>query len=344
MNPELRHLLNAEVKKGGYAHVRNLAAAEAAVINGQFNIAKVLRASAHTQWILAMEAARLLSDDLDTSDLLREILTENEAVPGDFIPPPVINKNIEAKLAQFTKVRDRLKDVVHRSLASLRSNPDILESDVPQFLWGCYGCGYIAMDDRPDSCPVCGALGVEFEWFGPFYAATPEHLGQLSPAEIIATLETIPDLVAASLSDVSDDVLLHKPSKEEWSIKEIVGHIVETDLLFAQRVGVILEGQGIPTIPRSMPPWKLHEGKSYEDLPADELLTRLNQARSASLKLVRDLNPEQWMRKGILMGTTTSVLDLGTWVTNHDRGHLSQIRHLCDKFGDTSINEPQPQK
>ena len=137
--------------------------------------------------------------------------------------------------------------------------------------------------------------------------------------------------MALVISKVSDDVLRRKPSEEEWCVKEIVGHILETDLLFVQRVRVILEGQDVPAIPRSAPPWKLHEGKGYEELPVDELLERLRHARSTSLELVRGLKPEQWMRQGTLLGTTTSVLDLGSWLTNHDRGHVAQIRRLCGK-------------
>jgi rubrerythrin len=332
MDSESRHRLIAEVRKGGHAYVRNLAAAEAAVLNGQFNVAKVMRASAHTQRILAMEAARLLAGDLDPAELLQGILAEleNESAPRAHTTAPDLDASIEAKLAQFTEVRERLKDIVRRSLASLSANRDVMESDVSQFLWGCYGCGYIAEGDRPDSCPVCGTLGVEFEWFGPFYASTPEHLGQLVPAEIVDTLETIPHQVAVAISKVSDDALRRKPSKEEWCVKEIVGHILETDLLFAQRVRVILEGQGVPAIPRSAPPWKLHEGKGYEELSVDQLLERLRQARSASLELVHGLKPEQWTRQGTLLGTTTSVLDLGSWLANHDLGHLAQIRKLCE--------------
>jgi len=331
MDPELKRSLMAEIRKGGHAYVRSLVAAEAAVLNGQFNVAKVLRASAHTQRILAMEAARLLAGDLNAASLFETILAEleNESAPEVLTTASNLDSAAKAKLEQFTTVRERLKDVVRRSLASLSANSDVMERDVSQFVWGCYGCGYIDEGDRPDSCPICGALGVEFEWFGPFYAATPEHLGQLTPSEIVATLETIPDEVALVISKVSDDVLSRKPSEEEWCVKEIVGHILETDLLFVRRLRVILEGEGIPVIPRSAPPWKLHEGKGYEEMSADELLERLRHARSASLELVRSLEPEQWNRQGTLLGTATSVLDLGSWLTNHDRGHLAQIRQLC---------------
>jgi len=58
MNTQLRESLIAQVQKGGYAYVRNLVAAEAAILRGQFNVAKVLRAAAHAHRVLAMEAAR----------------------------------------------------------------------------------------------------------------------------------------------------------------------------------------------------------------------------------------------------------------------------------------------
>jgi uncharacterized damage-inducible protein DinB len=182
--------------------------------------------------------------------------------------------------------------------------------------------------DAPDACPVCGALAVEFEWFGPYYSFTPEHLGQLTPAEIMDIIEAIPDQVTQALADIDDEILRRKPSPEEWCIKEIVGHMIETHLLFGERVSFILESQGIPAIPRALPPWKRHEGKGYEELSAAELVERLTQARSASLELVRDLTPEQWARRGTVLGSTVTILDLGTWLANHDRGHLPQIRQM----------------
>jgi len=332
MNSDLNHQMIAEVQRGGRAYARNLAMAEAAVINGQFNVAKILRASAHTQRILATQAARFLAADWDAVNLLQIILTELEegTTAEVFTALPDSDRATEAMLQQFTSVRERLQDVIRRSLASLSGNYDVLESDVPQSLWGCYGCGYIAEGDRPDACPICGALGVEFEWFGPFYSKTSEHLGQLTPAEISATLDAIPGQVAGIISEVGDDALRRKPSESEWCVKEIIGHMIETDRLFSQRVRVILEEQGIPVIPRSAPPWKLHEGKGYEELSAGDLLERLRQARSESLEIVCRLTPQQWIRQGTLSGTTTSVLDLGSWLANHDRGHTAQIRQLCE--------------
>ena len=326
MATELDEQLRAELERGGRAYVRNLVAAEQAVLRGQFNIAKILRAIAHSQRILAMEAARLLSDEPNNSDVFNTILEELDA--GDALHAPEGSTAHEV-LEKSVKVRAGLRDIVQRSQTSLQSNSDVLESDVAQMLWTCYSCGAVMENDPPHACPVCGALSIEFASFGPFYSTSSEHLGQLRPEAIIAILEEIPDEVEGLISKVGDAALWRKPSPDEWCIAEIVGHMLETDTLFAMRVRALLESQGVE-LPRPMPPWKLHEGKGYETMSAAELMARMRAARAESLSLVRRMSPEQWLRLGRLQGSATSMIDLGTWVANHDRGHLAQIRRLCE--------------
>ena len=89
----------------------------------------------------------------------------------------------------------------------------------------------------------------------------------------------------------------------------------------------------IQEIPRTAPPWKLHEGKGYENLSAAELIDRLTETRNTSLETVKELKDDDWMRQGTLMGTTNSILDLGPWLTNHDKGHLAQLKALIDQSG-----------
>ena len=305
------------VALGGNAYIRNLAGAELAIERGQFNVAKVLRAAAHTQRALAMQAARQLARNMPAPDLLQMIADELEQaqdVPG-------LNEAAKQSLA----------DIVERSLTSLANNPDILEKDVAIIIMGCYNCGILIEDSQLEICPHCGALAVELEWFGPFYAETSEHLGQLTPDTIVATLEQIPDQVNSAIEGVDDAVLSDKPSVDEWCVKEIIAHMFETDLSFIERVRTILATDGVPALPRAKPPWKLHEGKGYESYSPEQLMTTMQAIRAESLALVRSLSPQDWVRQGTLMGSVNSVLDLGTWVTNHDKGHLAQIKRLCGK-------------
>ncbi len=275
---------------------------------------------------MGLNLARLLAPDWDAAHVLAQAadsLPSEATLDADAAGGQVLGRVAHAG--------STTKEIARRSIDSLAVHRDVSENDVAQFIWGCYGCGYLIEGERPDACPNCGALSIEFEWFGPFYSTTPEHLGQLQTDAIVAILAGIPDEVASTVGGVPDAVLSRKPAAGEWCAKEIIGHMLETDLLFTRHVQAILQESGIPVVPRPAPPWKLHQGKGYEHLPADELLARHDQARAATLSLVRSITPEDWVRQGLISGTPTSVLDLGTWLANHDRGHLAQVVALSSE-------------
>ena len=293
---------------GGAAYVRNLAAAEAAVLRGQFNLAKVLRAFAHAQRTQAVAAARGQAEAVDGAAVLGAIQQELALVDSS------------------GPVRQRLEALLTRATESLTHHSDIQETDVDQFLWGCYGCGFIAEGRRPEACPACGALATEFELFAPFYSASPEHLGRLTPSQVLSILQETPDAVAAAIMGLDEPRLRQRPSPHEWSIVETIGHMLETDRLFVAWAQRMLAESGVPSIAMPTPPWKLHEGKGYEGMAIDELLSHLRAARQESLTLVRELDPKQWARRAVIQGPLVSLVDLGTWLANHDRGHLAQLR------------------
>ena len=302
--------LEERVRSGAYAYLRNLALAEVAVPSGRFNLAKVFRALAHSQRAQAIRAAQQIAENLEPSAALRLALAEID-------------------LAESPAVRERMEDIILRSLNSLETNDDVSEADVSQVIKGCFGCGFLAEGETPDSCPNCGAMGAEFASFGPFYIGTEEHLGQLTPSDVIATLEQGVSEISKIVAGVDEDVLRRKPSEDEWCAKEAVGHILETNILYERRVHTILAERGVPDVNTAIPPWKLHEGKGYEDAPVDDILTTLTEVRSRSVGLVKDLTPDQWARQGTANNSTITLLDLGTWVANHDRGHIAHIQRLC---------------
>jgi hypothetical protein len=144
----------------------------------------------------------------------------------------------------------------------------------------------------------------------------------------------VPDQVATAVAGCDEWVLRRKPADDEWCAREIITHILETELLFTRRVQAILAhtGPGLALITTPVPPWKLHEGKGYADMPVDIILHHLRETRAATLALVSGLTPEQWAARGLNTEGTATVLDLGTWLANHDLGHLAQIRQLCARF------------
>jgi rubrerythrin len=334
MNPNLHQRLLAVVRTGGAAYVRNLAAAERAIYQGQFNVAKVLRATGHGQRVLAQQAARLLQPHIDAVELLTLALGEldDEDDTRWAGVEPANAAEIQKFLDHAGKVRSRLKRFVTRSIQSLADHPDILERDVAMVLWGCVSCGNVVDGDKPSRCDLCGAPGIEFLWFGPFYLITPEHLGPLQPAEILTIVRSTPAALAAAVSGVDYATLERRPTKDEWSCKEILAHFIATDEFLLHVFSEIFSSsEPMPLFTHPNVPWKAHEGKGYETLPADQVLAKLNQMRGRVLDRLDNLDFADWSRIGSSPGTVASILDWGRWLANHDLGHLAQVRRLVGR-------------
>lgn len=221
-----------------------------------------------------------------------------------------------------------LEDILRRALRSLQRNRDILESDVAQFLWGCQVCGAVIEGSQPQSCAYCGAFRFEFEWFGPFYSGTFERLGRRSPAEIVRILTESPSRLASLLGGVPEEQLARRPSADEWCVKEIAGHLTDVTEFFCWRVRTIQAAAAAPAVDGSVAPWRLLEKKGYPEVPSRTIVEGFQGATCEALAVIQGMADDDWGRFGLVRGRATTVLDLGTWLANHNIAHFAQIKAL----------------
>jgi rubrerythrin len=304
-----------------------LAAAERAVIEGRFNIAKVLRVCAHSTRVSALAAARLLAQGTRPAEVLTSTLAlleqqslERQRLKAFLTPPTPIGATPQSAA---------LENLLRRAIWSLERNRDVLESDVAQSLWGCQVCGSIAEGSAPRTCSLCGALRFEFEWFGPFYSGSFERLGRRSPEEVARILTDSPQWLTNLLQGIDEERLASRPSPDEWSMKEIAGHLIDVTHLFCQRVRTIGDATNPPSLDGSTPPWRMLEGKGYPDLASRLIVEGFRSATQEALDIIQGFDVDDWSRFGLVRGrVVTTNLDLGTWLANHNIAHCAQLEAL----------------
>jgi rubrerythrin len=289
--------LNRRVERNAAAAIHCLAAAERAVEEGRFNLAKILRAFAHSARLQALAAARRVARDRSPVEAL-------------------------------ARAPDGVEEIVRRSLGSLEHNRDVLETDVAQSLWGCQACGSIVEGSAPASCADCGALAFEFDWFGPFYSSTYERLGRRTPAEIQQIVGDSPRRLGELLVECDEERLARRPSTDEWSIKEIAGHLTDVTGVFCSRVRTVLKASTPSPFVETLPPWKILEAKDYRTVPSQRILDEFGIATGEALALMARLDPAEWGKYGFVRARAATIMDLGTWLANHNIGHLAQIAAL----------------
>jgi DinB superfamily len=144
-------------------------------------------------------------------------------------------------------------------------------------------------------------------------------------AELIAVLQqTQPELerLTASISDVELDFY---PTSEDWSIREILAHLVDDEMyVMRTRFERMMKEDRPDLAPHDEKYWYANRNKTRDRL--EELLSDFAIQRAASLAMINMLRESDCTREGYQpeYGHFTAEQWLASWA-EHDTVHLRQI-------------------
>ena len=146
-----------------------------------------------------------------------------------------------------------------------------------------------------------------------------------SPAAQLAVLRSTPAALDLLCRNLPEAAWRQRPAIAEWSITEIICHLRDVDLeVNLQRVELLLSKEK-PFLPgQDTDPWA--EQRKYNEQDGPNALLRFIAARSQLLNRLEALSPQDWQRpaRHAIFGPTT-LLEIITIITAHDRLHLRQI-------------------
>jgi hypothetical protein len=149
--------------------------------------------------------------------------------------------------------------------------------------------------------------------------------GSIQPA--LALLEKTPVVLETLLRDLPDELLDWKPAADRWSIGEVVGHLADIEMVYADRVRRMVTEEK-PALQKFDPAATVVTG-DYARGPANENLAVFLKARRATIALLRSIPADSGGRTAnhSELGKITLLQMLSEWAS-HDLGHLRQIAEL----------------
>ena len=143
--------------------------------------------------------------------------------------------------------------------------------------------------------------------------------------EQLARMARTADDFAAAIKGVPDAVLGKRPDATNWSAKEVICHIRDTEESFMARFQTIMAMDEPKFLPVEPDRWAAD--RQYLRNDAIEALDTFRARRDESIKFLLGLQPEQWERGGIHATrgrmTITDFVGLIAW---HDDNHLDQCK------------------
>jgi len=273
----------------------------------RYNVARLLEAASGVKRIRAERAFHALGEVGKTAANIERALAGLE--PATIATGPV------------TGTTSLSRELMSRAAHALAEARDLTASELGD-LYVCGSCGELMEGDSPAVCPICGTVR---EGFLSFRAA--EAMGTHGPQTIVRRLDQGLATLRSLVADL-DDELLARPVGGH-SLKELVGHLTDMDVVFRERAWLILETES-PTLPSGHPP-TLARASIYRTQPIADLLEAFTASRQQSLSLLRGLTAAAWHRTAYhTVFGTIPLTHQGNWVIDHERGHLvemAQIRH-----------------
>ncbi|WP_199615229.1 DinB family protein [Paenibacillus alkalitolerans] len=111
---------------------------------------------------------------------------------------------------------------------------------------------------------------------------------------------------------------------EKWSIKETLGHVIDTERVMSYRLLRI--GRGDTTPLPGFDQDELMKGASFDRRSLESLIKEYGAVRDSSLELFSGLPEESWTRQGTVADNGITARALAYIIAGHERHHVRILK------------------
>jgi hypothetical protein len=157
--------------------------------------------------------------------------------------------------------------------------------------------------------------------FASYYA---RYIDLATEDDIVAALDAQSHETATLLGGISEEQASHRYEPDKWSVKQLVGHVIDGERIFAYRALRIGRGDTTPLPGFEQEPYVVNAGS--DDRTISDLAEELAAVRRSNVMMLRALPSEAWGRTGTASDSPISVRALAFIMLGHERHHLRILR------------------
>ena len=150
------------------------------------------------------------------------------------------------------------------------------------------------------------------------------YVAHVSEDEILPVLRSQLDALDVLLGRVGPERETFRYAEGKWSIREIVGHLIDGERVFGYRAFCIARGES-----QNLPGFEQNDyilTAPYDRIDLEDLLAELRLVRLSNIAMLRNLDEEAWMRIGTANDNQVSVRALAFIMAGHARHHMGVLR------------------
>ncbi|HEX7192719.1 MAG TPA: DinB family protein [Thermoanaerobaculia bacterium] len=140
--------------------------------------------------------------------------------------------------------------------------------------------------------------------------------------DVLLRQQTEFESLLASLDESRIAGLLYAPGK--WTVKEVIGHMLDDERIFAYRILCIARGDTKPL--ESFNENLYVAGANFEERSLASFGDEYRLIRASTIALLRSLAPDAWLKRGTVTDYTASVRGLAWHIAGHELHHIEILR------------------
>ena len=153
------------------------------------------------------------------------------------------------------------------------------------------------------------------------------YVDAVPDGDILAFLRHQGDEIAERVRGLDEARALHRYAAGKWSLKELLGHVIDTERIFAYRALRFARGDQTP-LPGFEQDDYIEPGR-FDVRPMVDLADEFGAVRAASIALFTGLPSEAIARSGVASGSPMTVRAIAWIIAGHAQHH---VRIATEKY------------
>ncbi len=157
--------------------------------------------------------------------------------------------------------------------------------------------------------------------YAPYYSG---YISQVPECHVLEFLEARKRDTLALLSEIGEQRGGLRYAPDKWSIKQVIGHVVDTERVFAYRALVFSRNDATPQAGIEQDDWTReanHDERTLADVAGE-----FASVRDATLTLFRGFSDDMWLRKGTASDCPFTARAMPYVIAGHEKHHIGVIR------------------
>jgi uncharacterized damage-inducible protein DinB len=161
--------------------------------------------------------------------------------------------------------------------------------------------------------------------YSPYFA---RYVQRVPDGDIVELLRENSATLGASIAALDDARSAYRPEAGKWSIREMLGHLIDVERVFVYRALFIARGDTTPLASFDQDDYAAAAGSDARRI--SDLRDELRALRESTIRFFASLPAGAWTRVGVAGGNNLSVRAIAHIIVGHTKHHLQVLAERYD--------------